>query len=107
MKRMLLGSLRCDEHDDAQVVAVCYGLYLCEIVIEGQVGDDESGDTSLGSILTKLLDAIVQDGVEIAHEDKRNAYLLFDVFELLQKQVYAHAVFQSLSGCGLDDGTVG
>lgn len=49
----------------------------------------------------------MQDGVEITHKDQRYFYLVLDRFQLLEKQLYGHTVFQCLSSSTLDDGTIG
>ena len=103
----LLAGLWGDEHDDAQVVLVGNGLHDVQIVIEGQVGDDHSADASLGTRLAERLDAVVQDGVQIAHQDKWNLHLILDGLQLGEECLQVHAVLQGLGGSTLDDGTVG
>ena len=48
-----------DEHDDTQIVAVCHRLHDVEIVLEGQVGDNGTAHTTLGTTLAEGLDAVV------------------------------------------------
>ena len=59
-----------DEHDDADVVAVGNGLVLFQIVLEGEVGDDDSVDAHFHAALTELLEAELHDGVEVAHQNQ-------------------------------------
>ena len=103
----LFAGLGRDEHDDAQVVAVGDGLDGLQIVGKGEVGDDHARHTGIGTRLAERLDAIVQDGVQIAHQDEWDVHLVLDGLELLQQQAHRHAVAECLGGGGLDDGTVG
>ena len=103
----LLAGLWGDEHDDAQVVAVGNGFYDVLIVGEGQVRDDDTADSTFHALLTECLDAEMQDGVEITHEDQRYLYLILDGLQLVEKELHAHTVFQCLCGSTLDDRTVG
>ena len=103
----LLAGLWGDKHDDTQVVLVGYGFYDVLIVLEGQVGDDGTADATLHTTLAKGFDAIVEDGVEIAHEHERNLYLVLDVFQLAEEFLQTHPVLEGLCRSTLDDGTVG
>ena len=74
-----------DEHDDAEVVAVGDGLDNLLVVIERQVGDNHAADTTLDTTLTKLLDAVVEDRIEITHEDEGNLYVVLDGLQLREE----------------------
>ena len=49
----------------------------------------------------------MEDGVEVAHENKWNLNLVLDGFQLLEQQLHTHTVLQGLGGGTLDDGAVG
>ena len=102
-----VGGFGSDEHDDSEVVAVGHGLHLCQIVLKGQVGDNHARNAAVGAGLAEGVDAVVQDGVEVAHEDERHGDFRLDGVQLLEETLEAHAVAQRLGGCRLDDGTVG
>ena len=55
----------------------------------------------------KLLDAEVQDGVEVAHEDKRDMHFALDSLQLAEQQAECHAVAQGARGCVLYHRAVG
>ena len=103
----LLTGLGGDEHDDAQVVTIGDGFHDVQIVVEGQVGDDGSADTSLNATFAKGLDTVVQDGVEIAHQHEGDFYMVLDGCELGEEFAEGHTVPESLRGSTLDDGTIG
>ena len=103
----LLAGLGGDEHDDAQVVAIGDGFHDVQVVVEGEVGDDGSADTCLNTRLAELLDAVVQDGVEVAHQHEGNFYLVLDGCELGEEFAEGHTVSKGLCGGRLDDGTIG
>ena len=96
-----------DEHDDAEVVAIGDGLDDVLVVVEGEVGDDHAANTGVDARLTEGFDAVVEDGIEIAHEDEGNLCLVLDGFQLGEEFGEGHAVFEGLSGGTLDDGAVG
>ena len=101
-----LRGLGSDEHDDAEIIAVGKGLDLAEVVIEGEVGDNHATDACFSTGPTKGLYTIVEDGIEVAHEDEGDGHLVLDGFQLGEECLQVHAVLQGLSGGGLDDGTV-
>ena len=49
----------------------------------------------------------MEDGIEIAHEDEGNLYLVLNGLQLCEEFGKGHTVFEGLSGCTLDDGAVG
>ena len=59
----LLAGLGCDEHDDAQIVAIGDGLYDILVIVERQIGDDSAADTCLNTRLAEGLDAVMQNGI--------------------------------------------
>ena len=102
----LLAGFRSNHHDDADIVLIGDRLNYLEIVIERKVGNDGSADSALYAALEELLDAIVHDGVEIAHENERDIDFILDGFELTKEGFDGHAVFQSLGTCALDNGSI-
>lgn len=102
----LLAGFWSNHHDDADIVLIGDRLYYLEIVIERKVGDDGSADSALYAALEELLDAIVHDGIEITHEDEREADFILDGFELTEEGLDGHAVFQRLGTCALDNGSI-
>ncbi len=102
-----IGGFGCDEHNDAKVVAVGHGLHLFQIVLEGKVGNDHSADATLDARLTEGFDAIVQDGIEVAHEDEGDVDLLSDGLKLGEEQLEIHSVAQGFRGSSLNDGPIG
>ncbi len=58
-----------DEHDDAQVVAVGNRFVGLKIVLERQVGNDDTVDANLVATLAERLETKLHDGVEIAHKN--------------------------------------
>ena len=103
----VVGGLGGDEHDDAEVVLVGDGLHLSEVVVEGEVGDDHAGDAGFGAALAEGLDAVVEDGVEVAHENQGDVDVDLDGFQLVEELGKGHAVLEGLRGGCLDDGAVG
>ena len=103
----LLTGLGGDEHDDAQVVAVGHGFDDFLVVLEGKVRNDHTADTTLHARLAEGLYAILHDGVEIAHENERDVYLVFDCGQLLKKQPQCHTVLERTRGSILNDRPVG
>ena len=102
----LLAGFRSNHHDDTDIVLIGDRLNYLEIVIERKVGNNGSADSALYAALEELLDAIVHDGVEIAHEDEREADFILDGFELTEEGLDGHAVFQCLGTCALDNGSI-
>ena len=102
----LLAGFRSNHHDDTDIVLIGDRLNYLEIIIERKVGDDGSADSALYTALEELLDAIVHDGVEIAHENERNIDFILDGLELTKEGFDGHAVFQSLGTCALDNGSI-
>lgn len=96
-----------DEHDDADVVLQGDGLVAGFIIAEGEVGDDDAIDATLGTFLAEGLEAELHDGVEIAHKDEGDADVAADVSQLLEEKAEGHAVAQGTGGSILDDDAVG
>jgi len=96
-----------DEHDDSKVVAVGDGLDEVLVIVERQVGDNHAADATLDTTLTKGLDAVVENGIEIAHEDDGDVHVVLDGLQLGEKFGKRHTIFEGLSGGALDNGTIG
>ena len=77
------------------------------VVFEGQVGNDDATDAALHTRLAKGLDAVLHDGVEVAHQYQRNLHLVLDGMQLRKQRLERHAVLQGGSGSILDDRTIG
>ena len=103
----LLAGLWRDEHDDAYVVLVGSRLDALQIVVEGQVGNNDTTDTTLYTRLAKLLNAVLHDGIEITHQHQGNGDLFLDGLQLLEKQTQTHTILQGCCGCFLDNRSVG
>ena len=103
----LVAGLRRDEHNDTEVVAVGDGFYDVLVVIERQVGYNHAADAALDTTLTKRLDAVVEDGIQVAHEDEGNLDVVLDDFQLGEEFGKSHAVLKGLSGSTLYDRAVG
>ena len=103
----LIAGFGSDEHDDPEVITVGDGFDLREVIVEGKVRDDDARDSCCGSVSAEAFDAIVEDGVEIAHEDERYLHLILDRTELLEEEGEGHPILQCLGGGTLNDGTVG
>ena len=93
-------------YDDSDAIAVGCSFVIFFVFAERQVGNDDTVDTAFGAFPAKSFEAKLHDGVKIAHQDKRNMYILPDVFQLFEQQVECHAVAQRLGGCLLDDNAV-
>ena len=78
----LLGCFWSYQHDDTHVVFIGNGFNNILIVLEGQVGDDGSTDTTFHTTLAKCFNAIVHDGIEITHQYERDFYFLFNLLKL-------------------------
>ena len=102
----LLAGFRSNHHDDTDIVLIGDRLNYLEIVIERKVGNNGSADSALYTALEELLDAIVHDGVEIAHENERDIDFILDGLELTEEGLDGHAVFQRLGTCALDNGSI-
>ena len=103
----LVAGLGCNQHDDAEVVAVGHGFVRVEVVAEWQVGNDHAVDAHLCATLAEWLESEVHDGVEVAHQDQWDADVAADVLQLGEQRAQGHAVAQCLCGCILYDGPVG
>lgn len=101
-----LGCLRGDEHNHPQVVSVGHGFVFREIFGEGEVGDNDAVDAGLATTFAEMLEAILHDRIEVAHQDDRDVNLRTHLFQLAEEEAEAHAVAQGLCRSLLDDRTV-
>lgn len=98
---------RCDEHDDAKVVAVGNGFVFLLIIAEREVGNDDAVDADGCTLLAERLETELHDRVEVAHEDEGNVNVRADVLQLREEFTERHSACQRLDGGILDDGAVG
>ena len=103
----LLGGLRGDQHDHLQVIPIGDRFIVGHVVGIGQVGDDHAIHTHLHTALAEGLEAILHDGVQIAHQDDRDLYRLSDLFQLLEEQANRHTVAQGHGARLLDHRAIG
>ena len=96
-----------DEHDDAEVVLLGDVFIMFFVIAEGKVGNDDAVDAARDTLLAEGFESVVQDGVQVAHQDERDADVAADVVQLFEQFAYRHAVAQCLSGCSLYDDAVG
>ncbi len=104
-----LGSgLGRDEEDGAQIVALKNFLVLLQVVVQGQVRQDEPIDAHGRGFAAEVLHAELHHRVEVAHEqDGRVGHSLADVFKLAEQHGQAHAVFEGGGAAELNHGSVG
>ena len=103
----LLGCLRGDEHDEAQPVPGGHVLVTLHIVLEGQVRDDHPVHAHARAAGAERLEAIAENGVQVAHQDEGNVHVAADVLELGEEFFEGHPVPEGLRGGVLDHGPVG
>lgn len=96
-----------DEHDDADVIAVGNGFVGFLIVLERKVRDDDAVDATFHTLPAESFEAKLHDGVEVSHEDERDADVATDVAQLLKKDAQGHAIAEGLGGGVLDDDAIG
>ena len=77
------------------------------VVLEGQVGDDYAIDAARFTLPAERFEAEVHNGVEVAHQDERDADIATDVAQLLEEEAERHAVAQGAGGGVLNDDAVG
>lgn len=95
-----------DEHDEADVVAVGDGFISFFVILEREVGDDDTIDAAFHAFPAEGFEAELHDGVKIAHEDKGDVYVIADIAQLLEKQAQGHTVAESLGSGILNDNAV-
>ena len=83
------------------------GAVVCYIVGKGKVGEDDAVDADFGAAGTEGLKAEAEDGVEVTHEDERQADVAADVGQVVEEPAERHAVAKGVGGGALDDGAVG
>ena len=88
----LLRGLRSDEHDDSQVVYIGYGFDIVKVVLERQIGDDDTTDTAIHARLTESLDTILHDRIEVSHKYQWYRYFVFYALELIEQRSKGHSV---------------
>lgn len=103
----LVGCFGGDKHDDAEVVAVGDGFVLLEVVAEREVGDNHAVNAYLGASTAKVFEAVLHDGIEVAHENEGDGDFAAYVAQLVKKDAEGHTVAQGYGTALLDDGTVG
>ena len=74
-----------NEHDDAQVVLLCYRAEFFYIIFKWQVGNDYTVYAAALATFTEIFEAILHDGVQVAHENKWNTYFLTNFFQLVEE----------------------
>ena len=88
----------CDEHDDVQSVPVGDGFIVFEIYVEGEVGNDGSVDAALLTALAEVLESVLIEDVEIAHQDEGDVDGRAHVLQLLEELSQAHAAAKGAGG---------
>lgn len=96
-----------DEHDDAYVVAVGDGFVSFFVVLEREVGDDDTIDAAFHAFPAEGFEAELHDRVKVAHKDEGDAYVAADITQLLEEDAQGHAVAESLGSGVLDNNAVG
>ena len=102
----LLAGLRCNHHDDTDVILVGNRLHHFQIVIERKVWNDGATHTALHTTLEESLDAIVHDRVEITHQNQWQLHFILDGLELTEERLHGHSVLQGFGTRTLDDWSV-
>ena len=87
-----------DEHYYPYVVPVGHRLHRLHVVFERQVGYDGAVHPAFSAALAEPPDAVLQYRVEVAHENHRHGYLVFDGLELPEELGQRHAVAQRFRG---------
>ncbi|EGF51224.1 hypothetical protein HMPREF9446_03605 [Bacteroides fluxus YIT 12057] len=95
-----------DEHDDPYVTFPGNGLVTFFVILEGEVGDDDTVDAAFGTLPAEILETELHDGVEVAHEDERDVDVTANVLQLFEKEAEGHAVPEGAGGGVLDDDAV-
>ena len=81
----LLAGFRCDEHDNTDVILVSGRFDTLQLIIEGQVRDDDTANATFYTRLTERVNAVLHDGVQIAHQHEWDLYFVLDGFQLAEE----------------------
>ena len=98
---------RRDEHNHVDAVLLCNGLIAFQVILIRKVGNNHAVDAACLTLPAEILETILHDGVQVAHQYQRDADICADLFQLAEELAERHTVAQGLCGCVLNDGAVG
>ena len=102
-----LAGFGSDEHDHFYSIAFGQCLEMFLVFTERQVGDDDPVDAASHALLAEVLEAELQDGVQITHQYEGDVYVATYVGQLLEEQAEGYSVAQGARGRFLYDHAVG
>ena len=65
-------------------VLVGYGTVFVHIILERQVGDDDSVDATFLAFLAEVLKAVLHDRIQVAHQHQWHLYFRTDMLQLAE-----------------------